>query len=165
MLGLATLTLVASALIGLAFPIVVRYMLDAAFVKAAGSCSTASPSACSCLFIVQALAELRPDLSPVIYGEQAVAGLRRELFNRLLDMPPGFFADRRTGELDQPAHRRHWDAAGVISHQIAEFSRQSWPWSAGIALLLMQPRLTLTALGVVPLVVSAPCSSGAGFGG
>jgi ABC-type bacteriocin/lantibiotic exporter with double-glycine peptidase domain len=33
MLALATLTLVLSALIGLAFPMVVRYLLDAAFIR------------------------------------------------------------------------------------------------------------------------------------
>ena len=32
-------------------------------------------------------------------GERVVAGLRQELFARLLLMPPGFFAERRTGEL------------------------------------------------------------------
>ena len=33
MLAVATLTLVASALLGLAFPMVVRFLLDAAFVR------------------------------------------------------------------------------------------------------------------------------------
>ena len=33
MLGLASLTLVASALLGLAFPLIVGYLLDAAFVR------------------------------------------------------------------------------------------------------------------------------------
>jgi len=44
----------------------------------------------------------------------------------------------------------------VLSHQIAEFSRQLLALAGGIILLtLMQPRLTLTALGVVPLVVGS----------
>ena len=43
-----------------------------------------------------------------------------------------------------------------MSHQIAEFSRQILALVGGIVLLtLMQPRLTLTALGVVPLVVGS----------
>jgi subfamily B ATP-binding cassette protein MsbA len=44
----------------------------------------------------------------------------------------------------------------VLSHQIAEFSRQVLALVGGVVLLtLMQPRLTLTAVGVVPIVVGS----------
>jgi subfamily B ATP-binding cassette protein MsbA len=43
-----------------------------------------------------------------------------------------------------------------MSHQIAEFSRQALALLGGVVILtLMQPRLTFTALGVVPIVVGS----------
>jgi subfamily B ATP-binding cassette protein MsbA len=71
-------------------------------------------------------------------------------------MPPGFFAERRTGELTSRLTTDIGLLQGVLSHQIAEFSRQILALVGGIVLLtLMQPRLTLTALGVVPLVIGS----------
>jgi subfamily B ATP-binding cassette protein MsbA len=71
-------------------------------------------------------------------------------------MPPGFFAERRTGELTSRLTTDIGLLQGVLSHQIAEFSRQMLALVGGIVLLtLMQPKLTLTALGVVPLVVGS----------
>ena len=69
-------------------------------------------------------------------------------------MPPGFFADRRTGELTSRLTADIGLLQGVMSHQIAEFSRQSLALVGSVvALFLLQPRLTLTALLVVPIVV------------
>ncbi len=89
-------------------------------------------------------------------GERAVAGIRRELFDKLISMPPGFFAERRTGELTSRLGTDVQLLQGVMSHQIAEFSRQLFSLTGGIILLTwLQPRLMLTALGVVPLVVAS----------
>ena len=89
-------------------------------------------------------------------GEQSVAGLRRELFARLLEMPPGFFADRRTGELTSRLTADVGLLQGVLSHQISEFSRQILSLVGGVVLLTyLQPRLTLTALAVAPVVVGS----------
>jgi ATP-binding cassette, subfamily B, bacterial MsbA len=71
-------------------------------------------------------------------------------------MPPGSFSERRTGELTSRLTTDIGLLQGVLSHQIAEFSRQVLALVGGIILLtLMQPRLTLTALGVVPLVIGS----------
>ena len=71
-------------------------------------------------------------------------------------MPPGFFAERRTGELVSRLTTDIGLLQGVLSHQIAEFSRQMLALVGGIILLtVMQPRLTLTALAVVPLAVGS----------
>ncbi len=88
-------------------------------------------------------------------GERAVAGLRRTLFSRLLDQPPGFFADRRTGELTSRLTTDIAQLQGTVSHQIAEFSRQVLTLAGAVTLLaITQPRLTLTALAVIPVAVT-----------
>jgi subfamily B ATP-binding cassette protein MsbA len=156
MLGLATLTLVASALIGLAFPMVVRYLLDAAFIDRNRIILDRIAVGLVVLFTIQAALNYAQTYLLSAVGERVVAGLRRELFAKLLDMPPGFFAERRTGELTSRLTTDIGLLQGVLSHQIAEFSRQMLALVGGVVLLtLMQPRLTLTALGVVPLVVGS----------
>jgi subfamily B ATP-binding cassette protein MsbA len=156
MLALATLTLVVSALIGLAFPMVVRYLLDAAFISRNRAILDRIAIGLVVLFSVQAGLNYAQTYLLSAVGERVVAGLRRELFAKLLDMSPGFFAERRTGELTSRLTTDIGLLQGVLSHQIAEFSRQILALVGGVVLLtLMQPRLTLTALAVVPLVVGS----------
>ncbi|MGZ8398970.1 MAG: ABC transporter ATP-binding protein [Gemmatimonadales bacterium] len=156
MLALATLTLVLSALLGLAFPMVVRYLLDAAFIQQNRAVLDRIAIGLVVLFTIQAFLNYAQTYLLSAVGERVVAGLRQELFAQLLLMSPGFFAERRTGELTSRLTTDIGLLQGVLSHQIAEFSRQILALVGGIILLtLMQPRLTLTALGVVPLVVGS----------
>ncbi|MDQ3427367.1 MAG: ABC transporter transmembrane domain-containing protein [Gemmatimonadota bacterium] len=156
MLALATLALVASAALALAFPMVVRYLLDAAFVNRDREMLDRIALWLVALFSVQAVLNYAQAYLLSAVGEQAVAGLRRDLFARLLEMPPGFFADRRTGELTSRLTVDIGLLQGVLSHQVSEFSRQVLALVGGVVLLtLLQPRLTLTALGVAPVVVGS----------
>ncbi|HYF39346.1 MAG TPA: ABC transporter transmembrane domain-containing protein [Gemmatimonadales bacterium] len=156
MLALASVTLVGSALLGLAFPLIVGYLLDAAFVRQSREVLDRIAIGLVVLFTVQAVLNYIQTYFLSAVGERVVAGLRKELFAKLLEMPPGFFAERRTGELTSRLTTDIGLLQGVLSHQIAEFSRQVLALIGGIALLtLMQPRLTLTALGVVPLVIGS----------
>jgi subfamily B ATP-binding cassette protein MsbA len=153
-LALACLTLLLSAAIGLAFPMVVGYLLDSAFVQRDRDTLDKVALGLVGLFLIQAVLNYAQTYLLSATGERAVAGLRRELFAKLLEMPPGFFADRRTGELTSRLTTDIGLLQGVLSHQIAEFSRQILALVGGVAILTwMQPQLTLTALGVVPIVV------------
>jgi subfamily B ATP-binding cassette protein MsbA len=153
-LALATVTLLLSAAIGLAFPMVVGYLLDSAFVQRDRDTLDRVALGLLGLFLIQAVLNYAQTYLLSATGERAVAGLRRELFAKLLEMPPGFFADRRTGELTSRLTTDIGLLQGVLSHQIAEFSRQILALVGGVAILTwMQPQLTLTALGVVPIVV------------
>ena len=144
----------ASAAIGLAFPLAVGWLLDAAFVRGDRALLDRVALGLLALFGVQALLTYAQTWLLGATGERAVAGLRQELFDKLLTLPPGFFAERRTGELVSRLTTDVGLLQGVLSHQIAEFSRQVLALAGGIILLtVMQPRLTLTTLGVVPVVV------------
>jgi ATP-binding cassette, subfamily B, bacterial MsbA len=156
MLAVASVTLIVSALLGLAFPMVVRFLLDAAFVQHNRQVLDRIAIGLVVLFSVQAVLNYAQTYLLSAVGERVVARLRTELFSKLLDMAPGFFAERRTGELTSRLTTDIGLLQGVLSHQIAEFSRQVLALVGGIVLLtLMQPRLTLTALGVVPLVIGS----------
>jgi ATP-binding cassette, subfamily B, bacterial MsbA len=68
--------------------------------------------------------------------------------------PPGFFAERRTGELTSRLTTDIGQLQQTVSHQVAEFSRQILTLFGAVTLLAVtQPRLTLTALAVVPVTV------------
>jgi subfamily B ATP-binding cassette protein MsbA len=150
----ATVALVLSGLASLAFPMVVKYLLDAAFVSKNRELLDRIALGLVALFCFQAVLNYLQTYWLSAAGEQAVAGLRRELFAKLLEMPPGFFADRRTGELTSRLSVDVGLLQSVLSHQISEFSRQIISLVGGVILLTwLQPRLTLTALLVAPVVV------------
>jgi subfamily B ATP-binding cassette protein MsbA len=155
-LALASLCLVASAVASLAFPRLTGWLLDAAFL--AGGRAQLDRKAIELLAVVVAQALLNYGQAYLLAatGERAVAGLRESLFSRLLMMPPGFFAERRTGELVSRLTTDIGLLQGTLSHQLAEFARQVLTLVGGIAMLvIVQPRLTLTALGAVPIAVGA----------
>jgi len=159
-LVLASLALVLSAAIGLAFPLVVGRLLDAAFVLQNRATLDKVALGLVGLFLVQAFLNYAQTYLLSATGERAVAGLRGELFAKLLDMPPGFFADRKTGELTSRLTTDIGLLQGVLSNQVAEFARQILALVGGIALLTyIQPRLTLTALAVVPVAVGTAANA------
>lgn len=150
------MTLLFSSSLALSFPMVVRYMLDAAFEQHDSALLNRIGLGLLALFAAQAVLNYIQTYWLAATGERAVAGIRRELFDKLLTMPPGFFAERRTGELTS---RLGTDVAllqGAMSNQIAEFARQIFSLTGGVILLTyLQPRLMLTALAVVPIVVAS----------
>jgi subfamily B ATP-binding cassette protein MsbA len=153
---LATLTLLASTAVTLAFPMAVGYLLDAAFTEGSRRLLDRVALALLGMFFLQALLNYAQAYLLSSTGERAVAGLRRELFDRLISMPPGFFADRRTGELTSRLGTDVGMLQSVMSHQVAEFSRQMLGLTGAVVILtLRQPRLMLTALVVAPVVVGS----------
>jgi subfamily B ATP-binding cassette protein MsbA len=153
-LALALLALTASAAITLAFPKFGGALLDAAFESRDRTLLDRIALGLFLLFVVQALLNYAQTYLLTATGERAVAGLRRDLFTKLLDLPPGFFADRRTGELTSRLTADVAMLQGAMSTQIAELARQVMTLVGSLVLLtISQPRLTLTAIGVAPLVI------------
>jgi ATP-binding cassette, subfamily B, bacterial MsbA len=132
----------------------VKYLLDAAFVQHDRALLDRIAVGLIFLFSAQAVLNYVQAYLLSAVGERAVAGLRRDVFARLLEMPPGFFADRKTGELTSRLSVDIGLLQTVLSHNISELARQVLSLVGGVVLLtLLQPRLTLTALGVAPVVV------------
>ena len=155
-LTIAGICLAASAAIGLVFPLVVGHLLDAAFVRGSANRLDQIAIGLLLLFAVQALLNFVQVYLLSATGERVVAALRKELFAHLVRLSPGFFADRRSGELTS---RLSTDTAllqAVLSHQLSELARQVLYLVGGVIMLtLTHPRLTATTLAVVPVVVGA----------
>ena len=155
-LAIATVCLILSAAAGLAFPRVVQYLLDAAFVRNDRRVLDRIALGLGALFAAQAVLNFVQVYYLSAVGERVIAGLRKELFAHLVHLSPGFFAERRTGELTS---RLSTDTAllqAVLSHQVSELARQLLYLTGGVILLTQtHPQLTATTLAVVPIVVGA----------
>src|SRR5438128_473176 len=152
----ATVCLTASAAIGLAFPQIVRYLLDAAFVRHDGALLDRIALGLVGLFTIQGLLNFSQAYLLSSAGERVVARLRQDLFEHLVRLSPGFFADRRTGELVSRLSADIGTLQGLVSYQLSEFARQVLYFLGGVTLLtLTHPELTRTTLLVVPFVVGA----------
>jgi len=156
LVAIGTLTLVMSVGAGLAFPIVVGRLLDAAFVFASATRLNQVTLGLIALFLVQGVFNFIQVWTLTTVTERVIAGLRGDLFRQLVSLSPGFFAERRSGELSSRLTADVTMLQGVMSYQATELLRQVLYLIGGITLLTwMQPRLTLTTLAVVPVIVGA----------
>jgi subfamily B ATP-binding cassette protein MsbA len=146
--------LVLSAGIGLAFPLIVKYLLDAAFVTRSLSALNRIAAGLLALFLIQALLNFLQVWLLSATAERVIAKLREDLFAHLVRLSPAFFTERRTGELTSRLTTDVTLLQSVMSYQVTEFSRQILTLIGGVALLtLTHWRLTVTTLAVVPFVV------------
>jgi len=153
-LALAALCLVVAAGVGLAFPQVVRQLLDAAFQQHDRALLDRVALGLLALFALQALMNFVQVYLLTSTTERVVAQLREDVFAHLVRLSPGFFTDRRTGELTSRLSADLAVLQSLLSTWISEMSRQILFLVGGIVLLtLTHPRLTTTTLAVVPVVV------------
>ena len=152
--AIAGVTLLASTAIGLAFPLVVRFMLDAAFVT--GNLVNLNTIAIGLLvlFSVKGVLNFLEVYLLGATGEHVIARLRTGLFSRFLDLSPGFFTERTSGELTSRLTSDCSTLQAVLSSQMAELFRQILYLVGALTLLAaLHPQLMLTTAAVAPLVV------------
>ncbi len=153
LIGATALLLVASA-VGLVVPRVAGEVVDT---------SLASGSREALYRTVLALLGLFAVLGCVGYFEHYLLGatgarllrdLRRQLFERLIHLTPGFYDTRRVGELLSRLGSDLTVVQGALTEQIPGGIQALMRFLGTLVILLvLQPRLTLVALVVVPPVV------------
>jgi subfamily B ATP-binding cassette protein MsbA len=155
-LTIAFVCLLASASIALAFPQIVRHLLDAAFISADAALLNKIALGLLLLFAIQGLLNFVQVYLLTSTSELVIAQLREDLFAHLVRLSPGFFTERRTGELTSRLSADTTVLQTVLSYNLSEFARQTLFLIGGIILLIItDSRLTATTLAVVPLVVGA----------
>jgi subfamily B ATP-binding cassette protein MsbA len=148
--------LVVAAGVGLAFPQVVRHLLDAAFQQHDRSLLDRIALGLIGLFALQGVMNFVQVYLLTSTTERVVAALREDVFAHLVRLSPGFFTDRRTGELTSRLSADLAVLQSLLSTWISEMSRQVLFLIGGLVLLtLTHPQLTTTTLAVVPIVVAA----------
>jgi ATP-binding cassette, subfamily B, bacterial MsbA len=160
-LALAAVGLVVAAAVGLAFPIIVRDLLDAAFEARDRARLDRIALLLLGLFALQGLMNFGQVYLLSSSTERFIAKLREDLFAHLVKLSPGFFADRRVGELTSRMSSDLTVLQQLFGTWVSEFSRQILLLVGGVVLLtLTHPRLTLTTLVVTPIVVGVALGFG-----
>ncbi len=150
----AGVCLLVAAGVGLAFPQVVRQLLDAAFQRHDRALLDRVALGLIALFALQGLMNFIQVYLLTSTTERVIARLREDVFAHLVRLSPGFFTERRTGELTSRLSADLAVLQSLLSTWISEMSRQILFLVGGIVLLtLTHPRLTTTTLSVVPVVI------------
>jgi subfamily B ATP-binding cassette protein MsbA len=153
-LSVAAVALVVSAAIGLAFPLIVRHLMDAAFESRDPSALNSIAVLLLVVFAGQAVFNFIQVFLLSATSERVIAGLRTELFAHLLTLSPGFYAERSSGELTSRLASDCSTLQTVLSHQLAEFLRQILYLFGALTLLaILHTDLMVTTITVAPIVV------------
>ena len=160
-LVVAFLFLVVAAAAGLVFPAVLRYLLDAAFEQKDRGALDRIALGLLGVFAVQGVANFVQVFLLSSSTERIVAALREQTYAHLIRLSPAFFTERRTGELTSRLSSDLALLQSLLGTWISELSRQTLFLIGGIAMMFVtNPRLTLTTLAVVPLVIGAAFTFG-----
>ncbi len=154
-LAIAFVCLIVAAAAGLVFPRVVRELLDAAFRDGSRARLDRMALGLLAVFAVQGVMNYVQVLLLSSATEHVLARLREALFAHLVRLSPGFFTERRTGELTSRLSSDLVLLQSVLNTWISEFARQVLFLVGGVLLLtLTDPTLTLTIIAVAPIVVA-----------
>jgi subfamily B ATP-binding cassette protein MsbA len=151
----AAALLVLSTMVGLAFPLVVRQLLDAAFLQGSQRLLNRVALGLLLLFAVQAVVNFFQSYLTASVSERVVATLRRDLFGHLVRQPPGYFAVRRVGELSSRVASDASLLQDLLRFGLPELARQGIFLVGALALVTAtHPHLTLVTLTAIPFAVA-----------
>ena len=150
----ALVMLVVSTAVGLVFPLVVRQLLDAAFLAANGARLDRVAVGLLVLFAFQAVINFGQSYLMAGVSERVIADLRKDLFGHLALQPPGFFSLRRVGELSSRLAADPAMIQQVLRFGVPELMRQGLFLIGALTLVtLTNPRLTLVTLTAIPFAI------------
>jgi ATP-binding cassette, subfamily B, bacterial MsbA len=153
-LSIALLSLLIGNLIGLAFPKLVQYLIDAAFVDRDYAKLNQIAIVIFASFAVQALFGFVRFYLFAFVSERILADIRTQLYTHLIGLPLTFFDNRRTGELVSRVTSDVTVIQTATTSSITELLRQSMILVGGITIIaITNPKLTAVVLAIVPLVV------------
>ncbi len=86
-------------------------------------------------------------------GEKALAGMRKDVYSKLLTMPMQFFSEKRVGELSNRISSDLSQIQDAISFTLAEFLRGIFTLIIGLVFIFwISAKLALVMLSVVPVI-------------
>jgi subfamily B ATP-binding cassette protein MsbA len=152
----ATVCLVASVAMQLAFPAAVSWLLDAAFQKHDGALLDRVALLLVGLFALMGVVNFIQVYLLSATAERVIARLRDRVFSHLVHLSADFFTDRRSGDITSRLSADLAVLQSVLNNQLAEIARQALFLAGGLVLLtLTHTQLMLTTLAVVPVVVAS----------
>lgn len=149
-----------SSLTGLAFPALIKVMVDVAQGKAPqygmpNSINAIGYLAFGILFVQAFVSFFRIRLF-VEVAEKSLADIRRDTYFKMITLPMNFFANRRVGELNSRISADLSQIQDTITTTLAEMIRQIILLVGGITILIIvSGKLTLFNLSILPFIVIA----------
>lgn len=146
---------------GLLFPLIIRELLNTAFSQGISetSAGAALDRAALLLFglmLVQAAFNYVRTYALGRVGEAVVADLRKALFGHVISLDLEFFGRRKTGEITSRLTSDVATVQAAVSQALAQLVNQSITLLGGIIVLfVLEARLTLVMMAVLPPVVLA----------
>lgn len=158
--GIGMIFLILSSLTGLAFPILIKMMVDLAQdippkYNLPQTINGIGYLAFAILFIQSFVSFFRIRLF-VEVAEKSLADIRRDTYFKMITLPMNFFANRRVGELNSRISADLSQIQDTITTTIAEMIRQIILLIGGISILIyVSGKLTLFLLCILPIIVIA----------
>jgi ATP-binding cassette subfamily B protein len=150
----AILALVLAAGSVLVFGVGLRYLVDGAFSSHRVAALDHALKAALIVIVVLAAATFARAYLVAWLGERVIADLRKEVYDHVVGLSPGFFEITRTGEVLSRLTADTSVIQTVISASLSQALRNLLLLIGGLALLIStNPKLTALVLVVVPLVV------------
>jgi ABC transporter fused permease/ATP-binding protein len=154
----AMLFLFMSSLVGLAFPQFLGALVDVSQGKHNFPFLPATLNGIGLLALVVLLAQALVSFFRVVWfvqvAERSLADIRRDTYFKLITLPMNFFSNRRVGELNSRISADLSQIQDAITTTLAEMIRQLILLTGGITfLIIVSPRLTLTLLLMMPVLV------------
>jgi ATP-binding cassette subfamily B protein len=151
-LAAATIFLVIGGAAGLAWPQIVRVLIDAAVAGGAETLNRAVLVMAAIFFVQGVAVALRYYLFSVA-GERIVTRLRESVFAAIVEQEIGFFDLRKTGELTSRLTSDATVVQNTVSVNLSMSLRNLVMLVGGLALLVASsPRLTVLMIALVPPV-------------
>ena len=153
-LAVALASLLVAGLLGLAFPQVVRLIIDAAVTNKDSVRLNRFAILLIAVFAAQALFSFLRSYLLSYTGERIVADMRVQVYAHLTGLPISFFASRRVGELTSRLASDVSVVQTVTTGTVAELLRLSIILIGGVAIIaITNTRLTLIMMSIVPVVI------------
>lgn len=155
--------------LGLVFPLLIRTLLNTAFgadveVGVARAALNRTALALFGLMGLQALFNYLRTYQLGRVGEAVVADLRKAVFATLMTLSVRFFEERKTGEITSRLTSDIATVQAAVSQALAQFVNQLITLVGGLVVLfVLDARLTLVMLSIIPAVVLAAAFFGRGL--
>lgn len=140
----------------MAFPYLLKKLIDSAHEPGVGSLAMAPGTIALLMMGVLSVQVVFSYLRVYLFtavGENAVADMRQEIYQRLLTMPMDFFAQRRVGELSSRISADVSQIQDAVTTVFAEILRGMLVLIIGLVLIFyLSAKLTLLMLAIVPFI-------------
>ena len=149
----AALSLLVATLLSLIFPWIIRNLVDSVFVHHDANTLNLITLGLFGVFIGQAVFNFIQNYLIAWIGERIVVDLRRDLYSHLQTLPPGFYADRRTGELLSRITNDVNAVQNTVSNNLLNLMQEVVTLAGSLVIIFyLDWRLSLLMLVVAPLI-------------